>query len=350
MAGRFFERKAGHPLIPRFPDIDAAFFMRAEVSFFFLSVNPPGVSDRAHSIDQTAAVTSSLRRSPRSVTEGGEDEERMGGGEEAAESAAASNANDKGKLFYVIQCENSTAWSPVSFSDMFTKLLKREGDVWRTVLLANGEPLPSDIRSAAGIVLTGSRFNCRDRETLEWFDPLCDLIRYAAETGGPRVYGGCFGCQIVAFALGGEVDYNPEGNFLLRAESVKFLSCNCGCGSLPCMPADMECKCFCDGLRLLVSHGDCVRKLPPQAKLLAKSNSCEVEVFLAGSRDNILACQSHPEFDFQYAIEERIWKSVVETWQRLSSEEIQFSRKSFENYDGRDASTFIRWVSDFLHL
>ena len=80
----------------------------------------------------------------------------------------------------------------------------------------------------------------------------------------------------------------------------------------------MKCKWSQSGFRLLVSHGDCVSKLPLDAKLLASSESCSSEVFLAGKKDNILACQSHPEFDFEYAIAQRIWPSVVETRKILS--------------------------------
>jgi len=103
----------------------------------------------------------------------------------------------------VIHCENSTKWQPLSFSDMFRDQLSKNGDTWETCELASGVPLPEDVMQYQGLVITGSRFNCRDRDTLPWFDGLCAVIRRAAETGSPRIYGGCFGCQIIGFALGG---------------------------------------------------------------------------------------------------------------------------------------------------
>eukprot|EP01031_Cornospumella_fuschlensis_P036418 gene36418-44178_t len=251
--------------------------------------------------------------------------------------------------FYVINCENSTKWSPIDFAQMFTMNLAREGDDWRACQLASGENLPDDVRAVKGIVITGSRFNCRDRDSLPWFESLCELIRFAAEHGSPKIYGGCFGCQIIAHALGGEVDYNPTRRFLLKAESVKFLDCNCGCMGLPSLPSELEGKCCCNGLKLLVSHGDCVCKLPPNAKLLAKSDTCEAEIYLTGNGNNIIGCQSHPEFDFKYAVEDRIWKSVVELNNRLNEEEIAIAKQSFAEYDGMDARYFMNWVSSFLH-
>jgi anthranilate/para-aminobenzoate synthase component II len=69
-----------------------------------------------------------------------------------------------------------------------------------------------------GIVITVSHYNIRDNKP--WFSSLCELICTAAKEGYPRIYGGCFGCQIIAHALGGHVDRNPNQKFILRAESV----------------------------------------------------------------------------------------------------------------------------------
>ena len=127
--------------------------------------------------------------------------------------------------FLVINCENSLAWDPVDFGDMFMKRFGMEGDEWVKVNVAKGESLPSQDQidsTFQGIVITGSHFNCRDRDTLglTWFEPVCDIVRSASVKGFPRIYGGCFGCQISAFALGCDVDKNPSGRFILKAETM----------------------------------------------------------------------------------------------------------------------------------
>lgn len=281
--------------------------------------------------------------------------------------------------FCVINCENSKAWNPISFADMFRSGLERPGDIWTICNLASDEPLPEDIESYQGLVITGSRFNCRDRDTLPWFNDLCELIRESAIRGSPQIYGGCFGCQIIAHALGGEVDYNPTKRFVFKAEEVKWAACNCSCNS--CHVANKEttgdrdasscnenCCCSCcpvstvpsalverlktSGLRLLESHGDCVCRLPEEhnATLLAASATCGVEMFVAGSRHNLWASQSHPEFDLQYAIRDRIWVAVVDTNKRLNEEEITTARDTFATYESQnDASLVMQSISDFLH-
>ena len=106
--------------------------------------------------------------------------------------------------FAVLNTENSTVWNPQNFGDMFVSKLQSEGDVWDKVMIANGEPIPNP-DDYHGIVITGSHFNCRDSPNLPWFTGLCDLIRYCHKNGGPKIYGGCFGCQVIAHALGGDV-------------------------------------------------------------------------------------------------------------------------------------------------
>lgn len=250
--------------------------------------------------------------------------------------------------FCVIDCENSRLYDPMTFGIMFQTQLSREGDTWSICYLAHGESLPDDILEYQGVVITGSHFNCRDGGSLPWFQPLCEFIRRCAVAGAPQLYGGCYGCQIIAHALEGEVDYNPSGRFLLMAEHVR-LAADVSIDDIPLPSALIEKLRSPDGMHLLVSHGDCVRKVPGNALLIAASESCGVEMYLAGSRRNILACQSHPEFDYQYAIKDRIWPSVTANG-RLNEEEKELYIATFMTYTGDDARLMMTAISDFLHL
>lgn len=297
--------------------------------------------------------------------------------------------------FCVIDTDCSKAWNPITFSDMFRTCFELPGDDWITCHIAVGEELPADLLSYQGVVLTGSRFNCRDN--LPWFAPLCQFIRDAAQQGTPRIYGGCFGCQLIAHALGGEVDYNPNKRFVLKAEDIKWCACSCACAhhhhdattttgssssdssteeATATPPAAAEateatavagaaagCPCCqtlplapevihrlqSTGLQIIVSHGDCVRKVPDQALLLANSSSCGAEMFIAGRQWNIFASQSHPEMEYDYCVRDRIWPVVVEQRQRLSDEEVAIARASFARYTGEDAKLFMAAIRDFLH-
>jgi len=247
---------------------------------------------------------------------------------------------DKKKNFIVMNCENSTAWTPIDFVDMFVGCLERDNAVWTSINVANGDDIPADIGTYHGIVLTGSRFNVCDRDTIPWFNALVDMIVEVEKKGRPKVFGGCFGCQIIAVALGGSVSKNPGGEFVLKAENVTAIEPHFS--SL--LPARKQ-----PTFNLIVSHGYCISELPPGATCLASSPSCKNEIYMAGQHSNILACQSHPEFHYGYAIKERIWKAVVEKFNRLSEEAVEEARASFETFTRDDSNALCELIADFLH-
>ena len=212
------------------------------------------------------------------------------------------------RRFVVVVCDDSLAWSPDDFGSMFIHHLstnpdkEREGneidaEEWKSINCARGEPVPLHDEGYHGIVITGSRFNVRERDSLPWFEPLCDLVRCASSRGFPNIYGGCFGCQLVAFALGGEVDFNPGKRFLLKAETIRLdqnvvnsirsfqsSSSSSSYSSLSHTDQGDDSSSLADqeSLKLIVSHGDCVVTLPPSAVLLGCSDSCTNEMFVCG--------------------------------------------------------------------
>ncbi|WP_017168095.1 glutamine amidotransferase, partial [Xanthomonas phaseoli] len=73
--------------------------------------------------------------------------------------------------------------------------------------VANGDALP-DPADFAGIIVSGSAAFVTDRA--DWSERSAQWLRHAAHQGMPLL-GICYGHQLLAHALGGEVDYNPAG-------------------------------------------------------------------------------------------------------------------------------------------
>jgi len=71
----------------------------------------------------------------------------------------------------------------------------------------HGEPLP-ERAGFAGAIVTGSAAMVTER--LDWSERCADWLRAAAQAGLPLL-GICYGHQLLAHALGGEVGYNPNG-------------------------------------------------------------------------------------------------------------------------------------------
>ena len=249
--------------------------------------------------------------------------------------------------FLVIDCNTldpaTTAWKPRSIFDIFKDGFALTGadgvnqiEEWVCCQIACGEKLPTDIRNYKAILISGSHHCIRDN--IEWFHELAGVIREASKNGSPKIFAGCFGCQIVAHALDGVVDKNQSGLFVLKAENITVNED--GSAFLGISSANP--------LNIIVSHGDSVHQLPSGAKTLASSPSCTNELFICGDKDNILCCQSHPEFDYEYCIRERIWKAVVDTKNRLSEEQKVESMSSFEKYDGGDALILLKAIQMFI--
>ena len=102
--------------------------------------------------------------------------------------------------------------------------------------------------------------------------------------------------------------------------------------------------------KMIVSHGDCVQILPKKSILLGSSMSCTNEAYVTGVNNNIFACQSHPEFHYQYSIQERIWNSVVILNKKLNENEIKVAENSFENYTRTDSDNFLEIIKNFFNV
>ncbi|MFW3615909.1 glutamine amidotransferase-related protein [Billgrantia antri] len=171
-----------------------------------------------------------------------------------------------------------------NYPEMFAALFQRvdptlEFQVWRCL---DGE-IPDDIDAVDAWMTTGSKYGVNDG--LAWVDELCDFVRELWRAGKPLV-GICFGHQLMAKALGGEVVKSDRGwgvgmsfnRVTARAEWME-----------PWQP----------GLDLLVSHQDQIEALPPEATVVGGSDFCPHYLMQIGN--HFLGVQGHPEFTKAYS-------------------------------------------------
>jgi len=147
-------------------------------------------------------------------------------------------------------------------------------DVRRDVLPPAGE--------VAGVIAMGS--NAMVTDGLDWARDTARWLSEAAGMGIP-VLGICFGHQLLAHALGGRVDNNPNGVEVgtVWARLTPDASGDRIFGHLP------------RELPVNASHRQAVLELPPGALRLATTDKDANHAFRYG--DSVWGVQFHPEFD-----------------------------------------------------
>ncbi len=161
--------------------------------------------------------------------------------------------------------------------------LRGYGHRLKIIRIHRGDTLPPDLDDTDGIVVCGGPQSAND-DSLGWLKTEMEFVRTAHEHEMP-VIGLCLGSQIVARALGGTVDRNPDGPEI-------------GWGDLSLTPTGREDPLYA-GLpwKSVVAHWhqDCVSELPDGARLLASSPKSKNQVWAMGLRT--YGIQYHPEID-----------------------------------------------------
>jgi len=181
---------------------------------------------------------------------------------------------------------------PDSLSDRFGPYAKMFGDMfdrlgaaydYDVVRVHHGAPLPDPARLEA-ILLPGSPAGVYDNH-LAWMAPLRDFIRGAYAAAIPMV-GICFGHQIMADALGGDVRKSEKGWGLGRhSYAVKNPALGGGRATLS----------------VACSHQDQVIVPPKEAEIILGSDFTP-NAGLAYRNGAALSFQPHPEFLDEYTL------------------------------------------------
>jgi len=166
--------------------------------------------------------------------------------------------------------------------DRLGETLRDYGHRLRIVQFHEGDAIPPDLDNIDGIISCGGPQDPTD-DSIDWLAGEMDLIRRADEIDMP-VLGLCLGCQIVACALGGQVN---------KMTSVEF-----GWHDMHLNPTGRE-DAVHTGLpwtmRVPHHHEYEVTELPDGARLLASSEQCKVQTWARGLRT--YGFQYHPEMD-----------------------------------------------------
>ncbi|HJU39761.1 MAG TPA: glutamine amidotransferase [Tahibacter sp.] len=151
----------------------------------------------------------------------------------------------------------------------------------RLVRADAGDALPS-ADAVAGVVVTGSGAMVTDR--LDWSERTGAWLADVVARGRTPLLGVCYGHQLLAHALGGTVDWNPQG----REIGTKTLTTTAAAA------ADILFAPNAAGFRAHTTHQQSVVAPPPGAVVLAHSAQDPHQALRVGA--HAWGVQFHPEF------------------------------------------------------
>lgn len=170
---------------------------------------------------------------------------------------------------------------PPQFEAMLTPVMPDAE--FETILVVDGAPLPAP-ESLEAIIVTGSAFGVYDQP--DWMEPMCVLLRRAYDLNIPTL-GICFGHQLIAHALGGDVRKSEKGWGIGRHVYDVDTSLLGGIAT----PAT---------LAIAASHQDQVITPPDTAKPFLSSDFTP-NAGLVYDNGAMISMQPHPEFELDYS-------------------------------------------------
>lgn len=165
------------------------------------------------------------------------------------------------------------------FDHWFLRGLSSDLDV--TVFNAQANELPDDPADWDGIVITGSPAMVSNRDP--WSENAAQWLAEAVEKDR-LLLGVCYGHQLLAHALGGEVGYHPKGRES-GTRNVELLASAKDDLLFEGMPGTFKAQ---------LTHKQSVLSLPPDAVLLGHNEFEPHQAFRVGKR--AWGVQFHPEF------------------------------------------------------
>jgi GMP synthase-like glutamine amidotransferase len=212
-----------------------------------------------------------------------------------------------------------------NYPEMFERLFQRVDPsvrfrVWRCL---DGE-IPDTPDAVDAWLTTGAKFGVNDG--YPWVDALAAFIGQLWRHDKPLV-GICFGHQLIAKALGGEVVKSPKGwgvglSFNRVSERAEWMT-----------P-------WQEGLNLVVSHQDQVVTLPEGARVLADSPFCPAYLMQVG--DHFLGVQGHPEFAKPYSADLMALRRAT-----IGEDRVREGLASLSAVV--DDELMARWILNFFH-
>ena len=211
-----------------------------------------------------------------------------------------------------------------NYPDMFQTLLEQQNsELQVTTYRALDGELPKQTNECDGWLISGSRHSVND--PFPWIAELEDFVKQLY-LDGQKTVGICFGHQLMAKALGGNVIESEKGWGVGLSKNTIVQPCDW-------MQPELS------TLNILVSHKEQVERLPDVATVVAASEFCPYYMLTFGN--HFLSIQGHPEFTPAYSV------ALIKNRQSVIPQAV--AQKGIESVEQRiDSAIAAQWILNFL--
>jgi GMP synthase (glutamine-hydrolysing) len=185
------------------------------------------------------------------------------------------------RRFYLFKTGSTPEPIRAEFGDFEHWFLRHLGVAAEVRALHEGDSLPA-LDETERVLITGSPHMVTERHP--WSEAAAAWLKSAHEQNIPLL-GVCYGHQLLAHALGGQVDWNPNGR-QIGLTNITFTDA---------AQADPLLSALAPQTRAYTTHRQVVRELPTNAVRLAATAKDPNHAFRIGARS--WGVQFHPEFD-----------------------------------------------------
>jgi len=211
-----------------------------------------------------------------------------------------------------------------SYSNMIFNMFHRVDETLRFEIFDCQLGLfPENVENFDFFIITGSKAD--SYSDLKWIKQLIQFVK-ELNAKNKKLIGICFGHQIMALALGGNVSKSSKG-WGVGVTTNNILE-----------KPDWMNKAVSE-LNIIVSHQDQVDDIPDGSSVLAESDFCPY--FIVQWNDHFLSIQGHPEWNKEYSnvlMDDRV--------DRIPAETIASGKASLTIEP--DNQIFTQWMLDFV--
>ena len=242
-------------------------------------------------------------------------------------------------IIAIISCDDAPGWGGekglCNYITNRFQLVSSDTEYVHFHAVAGSLPKQNELHKFSGFVISGSHYSVNDG--YDWITNLIDFVRFLIDQPErPKLFGICFGHQLIAKALGGKVEKNSSGKFVWGTEQVEV--------STSLLNEEFYKESIGiqkEHIKIMQSHGEWVSVLPKGAVCLGKSSTCSNEVL---SYENmIMTTQGHPEL-----VKDAMVKSILPRLKKNGIISEIEDKKAKETMTDEDHPMLMKFVYMFL--